>query len=330
MVVTTAEPLPLVSTRNEDFNNTDGDMELIEDDMGMFDNNETQLEDTGNITVLAAVDASGDASFGRNNASLPVTDDSSLFVQGGAAYAVVAFPIDFSQNLTEFADVDGDISAIFCMEHVPNDRNGTLIYSMCQLLVPSQLSGSDVESWNGDDEFFMPQDCVGGVLVDFEVAPDSATVCMDVSKIVFQSSGALGARQLQPEMMTDVLFMIDNIDSSATSDDDKGDQFYSREEAGSGPELSIVTASADEEDDVSETLPPTASETIADSEVSQSPTPGENSTDAPTLSSGGNETTTSPTSVPVVPITETQPPSGSASVGKLFFVIPLLVVSLWV
>jgi hypothetical protein len=280
------------------------------------------------------INPSSDASFSRNGANATIGDDSTLLVQGGAAYAIISFPVDFNEVLAVLEDenVTADVAAILCLEHEPSNRDGNenVTYSVCQLLVPQELADSDVESWTSDKEFFMPGDCVGGTTIDFEVSPASTSICFDVTDILILSNDPLETpslselnRMLQLEavnvtsdIVKDVLFMIDNMDASDTSAG-PSDRFYSREDGeGREPELAIVTMPIEEvaEDEVLETPAPT---TANDTESL-----------SPTVAIADN--TTSPTESPVAPISnpQTSPPSGGGCARKAIL-IPLLVLSLW-
>jgi len=215
---------------------------------------------------------------------------------------VIAFPVNVSEVLEVLnQDVDANAIAALCLEHEPNDRDSVLSYSVCRLAnVPTELAGSDVETWPTDIEFFMPEDCSGGETVEFEVAPDETKICVDVSDILLQlspqvPSGGGDNRSLQPSLdpVLDVFLMIDSFESTNSSFDEEGDRFYSSEDdEGRQPVLSIlvISLSVNETDPVETTSPtpvPSANDnsistpTLLPTETTDDAKPDDSSTGAP-------------------------------------------------
>ena len=146
------------------------------------------------VDVEILVEASGDTTIYRDGDSNGDANGSegTMLVQGGSttsneissAYSLVEFSVDTKSTELLLAE---SWSAIFCLEHVPNeeksDRNVT--YSAC--LIEGDAP-QDIESLTGATaNYLMPGDCLNYKVVNFDLKPADTKVCMDVTDAIFFS-----------------------------------------------------------------------------------------------------------------------------------------------
>eukprot|EP00531_Pseudo-nitzschia_arenysensis_P009243 CAMPEP_0116143726 /NCGR_PEP_ID=MMETSP0329-20121206/15606_1 /TAXON_ID=697910 /ORGANISM="Pseudo-nitzschia arenysensis, Strain B593" /LENGTH=732 /DNA_ID=CAMNT_0003639069 /DNA_START=111 /DNA_END=2306 /DNA_ORIENTATION=- len=158
-----------------------------------------------------------------------------------AAFALVELAVPLEQ--VDYLLADDALNATFCLDHVPDESipDRSVTYTTCPILGGAPSEG--VETLTGlNANYLIPDDCVGGVSVNFAVSPTDTKVCMDVTGLLFAvfnvrrasfnvrraRRGLRGRRALEDSTNVKkevVLMMIDYVDDS----DLTGDKFYNEE-----------------------------------------------------------------------------------------------------
>ncbi|KAL3936885.1 MAG: hypothetical protein SGARI_002367, partial [Bacillariaceae sp.] len=189
------------------------------------------------------------------------------------AYALVSFELGPSSPLPSLTtsraatlDVEG-FDAELCLQHVENNSPDAVTskLTICRIDV-SRMEESSLDADNltsSSAMFSMPEDCLGQetAMIDFEVSPGDAEVCIDVLQLLMQPLET-SSRQLVPEDPEGVLFMIDSIYTEKS----QGDLFYTKNSGARAPKIVInhpISAPSS---------PPTLQPVVADPQ-SQNPTP---------------------------------------------------------
>jgi hypothetical protein len=134
-----------------------------------------------------------------------------------------------SFDTTDLVDTANLDIFTFCLEHQPT--LGEFVYSTC--IVPSP-NDNNVETLTGlDADYKIPDSCVDGLVVEFDVSPSTETICIDVSTL-FQESNVFATNN-----NNEIIFMIEDLFPSET----RGVQFFSRSaEGGNAPELKLSSS----------------------------------------------------------------------------------------
>jgi hypothetical protein len=208
----------------------------------------TQGELVEEVTVVASADTTifADGQFAGDNFS----SEDTMLVQGGQAgnndlpkaYSLVQFELNRTElgMLMEPADIE------FCLDHVEDEEAVERVVTYTACIVPYTTSVNDLTGSNVN--YTLPDDCIGGNTVTFDISPSDKNFCIPATDVVMGAANEAtivrrlrglnqGRRKL---LMQDDTLLLAILNPSES--DQPGDRFYTSNDVGGRVPLVVFTS----------------------------------------------------------------------------------------
>jgi hypothetical protein len=212
------------------------------------------LDETPQVAEEVTVAASADTTIYVDGELVgdDFSKEETMLVQGGeagnnelpTAYSLVQFEL----NRTELEMLMDPVDVEFCLDHVETaeDVDRVVTYTAC--LVPYTSSVNNLTGSNAN--YTLPDDCIGGEKVTFDISPPDQDFCIPATDVVMAAANeATMIRRLRGHSQERrKLLMLDDIlvlaISNPNASDQPGDRFYTSKDANGRVPLVEFTSSS--------------------------------------------------------------------------------------